>query len=227
MLVKQGLCSKVHVVDKLLPTMAFLSPEAKEAFEVPLVVFKQAKLSSQSGIDKAFEAGPFDFVFNLTYDSITSGQGDDVYQQLIVDVSTRAAMKAKQQGVKCFVELSTAQVYEPNDKASSETGSKLKPWTKQATFKLRAEATLRDIPGLPLVVLRTATMYGPGDTSGLSPRILCAAVYRHLGEKMKFAWDGKLRANTVRFAKPPRHHPYPTAAHKLPIRHFSYHHGLG
>lgn len=27
--------------------------------------------------------------------------------------------------------------------------------------------------------------------------MLCAAVYRHLNEKMKFAWDGKLRCNTV------------------------------
>ena len=55
--------------------------------------------------------------------------------------------------------------------------------------------------------------------NGLSPRVLCAAVYRHLNEKvcalpaapflgllshqcvsplqMKFAWDGKLRCNTV------------------------------
>ena len=42
-----------------------------------------------------------------------------------------------------------------------------------------------------------ATIYGPGDVYGLSPRLICAAVYKHLGEKMKFAWDGKLRANTV------------------------------
>ena len=42
-----------------------------------------------------------------------------------------------------------------------------------------------------------ATIYGPGDVYGLSPRLICAAVYKHLGEKMKFAWDGKLRTNTV------------------------------
>ena len=40
-------------------------------------------------------------------------------------------------------------------------------------------------------------MYGPGDVDGLSPRVLCAAVYKHLGEKMKFAWDSKLRTSTV------------------------------
>ena len=36
----------------------------------------------------------------------------------------------------------------------AETGAKLKPWTKQATYKLRAESILRDVPGLNLVVLR-------------------------------------------------------------------------
>jgi nucleoside-diphosphate-sugar epimerase len=40
-------------------------------------------------------------------------------------------------------------------------------------------------------------MYGVGDMNGLSPRVLCAAVYKHLDEKMKFAWDGKLKTNTV------------------------------
>jgi hypothetical protein len=39
--------------------------------------------------------------------------------------------------------------------------------------------------------------YAPA-VQGLSPRMLCAAVYKHLGEKMRFMWDSKLRLNTVR-----------------------------
>ena len=90
------------------------------------------------------------------------------------------------------------ECHEPNERGSGETGAKLKPWTKQAAkYKLRAEAILRDVPGLNLVVLRAATIYGPGDVYGLSPRVICAAVYKHLNEKMKFAWDSKLRYNTV------------------------------
>jgi hypothetical protein len=33
----------------------------------------------------------------------------------------------------------------------------------QATYKLRAEASLRDMAGLPLVSVRAATVYGRGD----------------------------------------------------------------
>jgi len=199
LLVERGGCAKVRVVDKLMPAMAVLSDAHKQAFASPLIEYKQADLSRQAGVDKAFEGAKFNFVFNLTFDGQASlyGLADDVYQQQVVDVSTRVGMAAAQNGVACFIELSTAQVYEPTDKAAGEEGSKLKPWTKQAIFKLRAESVLRDVPGLPLVVLRPATVYGPADINGLSPRVICAAVYRHLGEKMKFAWDGKLRTNTV------------------------------
>ena len=196
-LVKEELCGKIRVVDKRPPSMANLSPEHKAAFDSSAVEFKQADLSRQTGVDKAFDGVEFTHVFNLTFDAVKFGEADEVYQQLVVDVSTRCGAAAAQRGVARFIELSTAQVYEPNEKGSAETGAKLKPWTKQATYKLRAEAILRDVPGLNLVVLRAATIYGPGDVYGLSPRVICAAVYKHLNEKMKFAWDSKLRYNTV------------------------------
>ena len=66
-----------------------------------------------------------------------------------------------------------------------------------AQFKLQAEDALRAVTGLPLVVLRVSTVYGRGDVQGIMPRVICAAVYKHLHEKMKFLWDGKLRINTV------------------------------
>lgn len=157
LLVKKACCQKIRVVDKVMPMMANLAPDHKAAFESPLVEFKQADLSRQTGVDKAFDGIAFTFVFNLTFDAIKSGLDDATYQQLVVDVSTRCGMAAAQRGAARFVDLSTAQVYEPSDKGSPEKGGKLKPWTKQATYKLRAEATLRDVPGLNLVVLRTCS----------------------------------------------------------------------
>lgn len=56
---------------------------------------------------------------------------------------------------------------------------------------------MKQISGLPLIIVRPATVYGPGDVSGVSPRIITAAVYKHLKEKMKFLWSGDLRLNTV------------------------------
>ena len=84
----------------------------------------------------------------------------------------------------------------PPQKSSTET-SKLKPWTLLAKYKLKAEEELARIPGLRLVIVRPATIYGVGDMSGVTPRLIIAAVYRELKEEMRFLWNKDLRINTV------------------------------
>jgi len=196
MLVDRGSCAYIRVVDKTMPAMAFLSDAHAAAFKAPVVEFKQADLARQQGVDKAFAEKEFKYVFNLTYDAIPYGQSDEVYEQRVLAVSKLAGAAAKAHAACArFVELSTAQIYESTDKAATE-GGKLKPWTKQATAKLKAEEELRCM-GVPLVCVRPATVYGPGDVAGLSPRVLVAAAYKQLNEKMKLLWDSKLRLNTV------------------------------
>ena len=54
------------------------------------------------------------------------------------------------------------------------------------------------VPGLPLVVLRRAYAYGPGETHGeVTKTILLGLVYKHLEEDMKFLWAPKLKKHTV------------------------------
>ena len=175
LLVKKGCCQKIRVVDKCMPMMANLAPDHKAAFGSPLVEFKQADLSREAGVGKAFEGITFTHVFNLTFDAIKFGLDDATYQQLVMDVSTRCGMAAAAQGASRFIDLSTAQVYEPSEKGSVEKGAKLKPWTKQATYKLRAEATLRDVPGLNLVVLRAHARARSSTTTSTSAR--CHGVF--------------------------------------------------
>jgi nucleoside-diphosphate-sugar epimerase len=196
MLVHRGLCSSICVIDKRPPSMGFFAPPHQEVFDSPVVTFKQGDLSRDAAVAKVFEGASFDFVFNLTFDGVPFGQPDEVYEQCILAVATKCGAAAAKAGVRRFIDLSTAQVYDPGEKASTE-GSKLKPWTKPAAFKLRAEEALRATAGLPLTVLRPAVIYGPGDTQGLSPRLLCAASYQQLGEKMRFMWDSSLRIHTV------------------------------
>jgi len=50
---------------------------------------------------------------------------------------------------------------------------------------------------LPFVIFRPAIVYGPGDQTGITPRLVCAACYKHVKEKMKFFWGGSLKINTV------------------------------
>jgi nucleoside-diphosphate-sugar epimerase len=52
-------------------------------------------------------------------------------------------------------------------------------------------------PGLNWVIFRPATVYGPGDVSGITPRLIIGAVYQELKEEMKLLWSGDLRINTV------------------------------
>lgn len=98
--------------------------------------------------------------------------------------------------MKIFVEVSTAQVYDSGDKPRKEN-AKLKPWTGIAKAKLQAEEKLKTVKGLKYVILRPALVYGPGDLTSITPRLVTAAVYKKLNEKMEFLWDKDLRINTV------------------------------
>ncbi len=66
-----------------------------------------------------------------------------------------------------------------------------------AKAKSEAEEELKKIPGLDLVIVRPAIVYGPGDVLGVTPRIICAAVYKYLNENMDFLWDKELKMHTV------------------------------
>merc|ERR1711879_377261 len=180
-LVENDLANKIRSVDKVLPSTANLGAGHAEAFAAPNVQAMQANLTSDAGIKKAFtpEDGDekFDIVFNLA--------AETKYGQTEVEF-----------GVSKFIEVSTAQVYAEGKKPSN-TSAKLSPWTNLAKYKLQAENELKGINGLPLIIVRPAIVYGPGDVSGISPRVITAAVYKHLNEKMKFLWSGDMKLNTV------------------------------
>lgn len=199
-LVDNDLAAFVRVVDKVLPPTAFLSEEHAAALNASNVEFKQGNLTNPQSISKMFTlpeniTGKFNIVFNLAAETKYS-QTDEVYQEKVYDLSVKCATEAADRRVDRFVEVSTAQVYEPKKKPSTETSS-TKPWTGMAAKKLEAEAALKNINGLNLNIVRPALVYGPGDVLGLSPRLICGAVYKHLGEKMKFLWSSDLRINTV------------------------------
>jgi len=194
-LIKNNLVSKIRVVDKMLPDLAGLSTEQLKLFKSEIVEFKQANLARENMVGRAFADDQFDFVFNLAGET-KFGQTTEVYKESIEDVSTNCGKAAAKAGVKRFIEVSTAQIYSSGSKASVE-GSKEDPWTKLAKAKLSAEKNLREIKGLPLIIVRPAAVYGPGDNLSIMPRLIAGAVYKHLNEKMEFLWDGDLKLNTV------------------------------
>jgi len=57
---------------------------------------------------------------------------------------------------------------------------------------------LAGIEDLNLVILRTATVYGPYNLSGIvTPRITLGRVYKYLDEEMKYLWSSDIRMHTV------------------------------
>lgn len=196
-LVDNQLAGYIRVVDKVLLPTAFLGEAHQKAFENSIVEFKQGNLTREDSIEKCYQSdkGKFQYVFNLAAETKLS-QTDEVYKEKVLDLSILLAKAAVKHGVERFVEVSTAQIYEPKKSASKETDTK-KPWTGFANYKLQAENELQKMSGLNLNIVRPAIVYGPGDTQGISPRLICGAVYKHLGEKMKFLWSADLKMNTV------------------------------
>jgi len=197
-LLNQGLASKIRIADKGLPELVGLSKKQLETFKnKDLVDVKQLNLAREVMVNRAFDEGGFkwDIVINLAGETKYS-QTEEVYKENIFDVSVTCATAAAKRNVSKFIEVSTAQVYDSGKKPSAED-DKLKPWTKLAKAKLAAEDELKKIKGLNLIIVRPATVYGPGDLSGITPRLITGAVYKHLGETMEFLWDKDLKINTV------------------------------
>jgi nucleoside-diphosphate-sugar epimerase len=195
-LADKDLCSKIRVADKVLPALANLSKHQQSIFTSNKVEFKQVNLSRQNTIERVYDdEAPFDLVFNVAGETKYS-QADTVYQENIIDLSRVCATEAAKRKVKVFVEVSTAQIYDSGSKPRKED-AKIKPWTGIAKAKAAAEEELKKIAGLNLIIVRPAIVYGPGDTTGITPRLITAAVYKVLTEKMEFLWDKDLKINTV------------------------------
>ncbi|KAI9869895.1 MAG: hypothetical protein M1823_008914, partial [Watsoniomyces obsoletus] len=86
-------------------------------------------------------------------------------------------------------------VYSPERKPRTEQ-DKLKPWLKLAKAKLEAEQELARLPGLNLVILRLAHVYGPYDTGFVAKALCLARVYQAQEKELKWLWTEDLRINT-------------------------------
>ncbi|GKT33357.1 hypothetical protein ADUPG1_007293, partial [Aduncisulcus paluster] len=100
-----------------------------------------------------------------------------------------------------LIYVSDARVY-PGAPKAYKTGPATEtfPIDKAVTLIGRAHADAEKVirgEKLPCIILRPAVVYGKGDVSGLTPRLICSMVYQQLKEPMKFLWDGKIKMNCV------------------------------
>ncbi|KAK3752249.1 hypothetical protein RRG08_064270 [Elysia crispata] len=197
-IVRNSLATKVCVVDKVPPEMAWLNTEHSESFSSPVVEFKHSNLIHMSSVEKVFcdDEGEFDFVINLAAET-KYGLAEPVYKEGIEQLSLNCAEVASRHGVKKFIEVSTAQVYSGDKKLAVEE-SHLDPWTNLAKHKLEVEKNLANFGSdLNYVIVRPAIVYGLGDTNGLTPRIIIGSIYRYIRQKMQMLWTKDLHMSTV------------------------------
>jgi nucleoside-diphosphate-sugar epimerase len=109
-----------------------------------------------------------------------------VYESGITKLSTVVGNEALKHNTKKIIEVSTTEVYKSNPKKVDETGE-LQPWTGFGKAKLAAEKALQELKGLPLVIARLPTVYGPGDTQGMIAISSCILlVHSKTGQKVEF-----------------------------------------
>ncbi|KAI9276747.1 hypothetical protein BDA99DRAFT_494018 [Phascolomyces articulosus] len=194
--VQNNLAQYICVVDKVLPQTAYLSEAHKASFEK--VEFRQGNLIHPASVESCFtkpDGTEYDYVFNFAAETKYS-QVKEVYQERIFQLSVNCAKEAAKRKVKAFITMSTAEIYD-NDQGASTECSKIKPWTVIAQHKYQAEQALQKIEGLNLIILRPSVVYGPNALLGLTPRLIIGRVYQHLGEEMKLLWSKDLKLNTV------------------------------
>ncbi|GJJ70663.1 hypothetical protein EMPS_03013 [Entomortierella parvispora] len=198
-LVENGLAGQIRVVDKVLPQTAYLNERFKSAFSK--VNFMQGDLSNTippekfQNIFKREDNSSFDYVINFASETKLS-QPAEIYNDRIYKLSINCAQEAAKRGVKVFVQVSTADVYEPTATPSKED-SKTAPWNALAAAKLKVDEELLNMPGLNVVIVRPAVVYGIGSLTGLTPRLICGRVYQQEKKTMELLWDGDRKINTV------------------------------
>ncbi|KAL0271796.1 UNVERIFIED_CONTAM: hypothetical protein PYX00_008784 [Menopon gallinae] len=198
-LITNDLVESIRVVDKVPPQIAWLNPKQGEIFNDSRVFFKSANLINPDSCKAAFAADEsglqFDFVINCAGET-KPGQTDAVYKEGILTLSSLCATEAAQNKVKRYVELSSGNMGS-NDKIPHKEDNKKEPWTNIAKWKSQVEDHLSNVPGLNYTILRPGIVYGIGDKTGLTPRLVVGAIYKHLGECMKLLWTRDLKMNTV------------------------------
>jgi len=217
-IIDNNLASFVRIVDKKAPFMAFLSSDYKASIleSQHVVECVQADVSDDDMLEKSFfspprdgcgpplEAGSsltWDYIINLAAET-TLGKRDEFYSKA-VDGAAKSGALALSLGdsLKKYVYVSTASVYKSSDSSANQESSATAPWTAVAEASLRAEAALTALSGLPLVILRPALVYGPGDFSSLMSRCVVAATYARekaiADRRMELLWDGDLKLSTI------------------------------
>eukprot|EP00483_Globobulimina_turgida_P004502 UN04511 len=177
----------IVVADKLIPQTSYMTKEMVSLYKnAPNIKVVHSDLSKDHHIKKVFFdlKYDFDYIINLCGET-RFGQSDQDYKIKCLETCKKCMIAACSfKNLKMWIEVSTSQIYEPAKTPLNEK-STIKPFTRLAEYRYQCEQLIEK-SGLPYMILRPSIVYGPGDKTGLTPRLVCAACYKHTGDKMTF-----------------------------------------
>ncbi|PWN36700.1 uncharacterized protein FA14DRAFT_117274 [Meira miltonrushii] len=200
----------IRIADKFLVTETartiYVEPEMLKAMQEGRVEHIQANLNIQSTAEKMFE-GPngikYDYVFDLSGEGIVNHM---LPAQVLLERTTKLtgllAKIASKKGVKAYIRdtppfwLSKAGETNYSENFMVEQGQGAE--TARAYYYYEAERAAAINETLPLVILRSANVFGPHQYHGtVTPRIALGEVYAHLKEPFRLLWSADLRLHTL------------------------------
>jgi nucleoside-diphosphate-sugar epimerase len=191
--------SRIFVIDKTPPEIAWLNDAHAAAFRDPKVVFQSANLITQNGCEKAFGNinEDVDYIINLASET-RSGQSEGVYKDGIYKLTSNVTQHVADKfgsKIKLYIEFSSGVLY-PKDKSPHSEEAKVDTWNYEAKYKYQAEQQVAKSLK-KYIIIRPAIVYGVGDRNGITPRLVVGAIYKHLNEMMKLPWTAELKTHTV------------------------------
>lgn len=166
----------------------------------------------------------WDYVFNCAAET-RPGQSEAVYNEGVYKLSLNCAIESATHNVKRYIEFSSGNMCSSDQPINEDCT--MKPWTFVAQNKAKVEEELRNLGlnytilrlpvvygkgdrrglskycfvtwPIPISVFSFPLMFIDTYifTYFLAPRIVIAALYKHLGEPMKLLWNDSMKMSTV------------------------------
>ncbi|KAI5698168.1 hypothetical protein M8J76_010149 [Diaphorina citri] len=203
-LVENDLVSKLRVIDKVSPEIAWLNEKQKKIFKRPLVEFISGNLIHPSTCELIFLNSAdnsdltWEYVINCAAET-RPGQAEEIYREGIYKLSINCATAAARYGILKYVEISSGEIC-TSHKHSCKESDEPQPWSTIAKYKCQVEKALLEIPGLNYTIVRPGVVYGKSDRHNLAPRLVMCAIYQYLGETLQLFGGKSLPLNTVHVA---------------------------
>lgn len=200
-LIENELVSKLRVVDKVSPELAWLNEKHRKLFKHPLVEYTSGNLIHPSTCDLIFlnsaetQNITWEYVVNCASET-RPGLAEEIYREGIYKLSVNCATAAARYGILKYVEISSGEICASHKTICKESDTP-QPGSLIAKYKYQVEKALSEIPGLNFTIVRPAMVYGKSDRHNLAPRLVMCAIYQHLGESLQLFGSKSLPLNTV------------------------------